>query len=58
MGWCGLDLSKLRALVNAVMNFRVPQNAGKLSRGCTTGGFLMADPRSKNPSMGHGSKCV
>jgi hypothetical protein len=25
--------------VNAVMNLRVPQNAGKLSNGCTSGGL-------------------
>jgi hypothetical protein len=27
------------ALVNTVMNFRVPENAGKFLSGCTTGGF-------------------
>jgi hypothetical protein len=27
-----------RALVNTVLNLRVPQHAGKFLRGCTTGG--------------------
>jgi hypothetical protein len=29
---------KWRALVNAVMNLKVPQNARKLLNGCTAGG--------------------
>jgi hypothetical protein len=29
----------VEVLVNAVMNFRVPYNTGKLSSGCTTGGL-------------------
>jgi hypothetical protein len=37
IGWSGMD--RRRALVNTVMNLRVPQNVGKLLRSCATGGF-------------------
>jgi hypothetical protein len=46
IGWVGVDWigvaqdrDKRKALVNAVMNRRVPQHAGKLSIGCKTGGL-------------------
>jgi hypothetical protein len=39
--WIGLaqDTHRWRALVNSVLNLRVPYNAGKLSSDVTTGGF-------------------
>jgi hypothetical protein len=46
IGWDGMDWIYLaqdrdqwRALLNTVMNLRVPQNAGKLLSSCTIGGF-------------------
>jgi hypothetical protein len=46
IGWDGVDWISLaqdrdtwRALVNVVLNLRVPYNAGKLSNGFTTDGF-------------------
>jgi hypothetical protein len=42
--WIGLtqDRYKWRGLVNAVKNLGVQENAGKLSRGCLTGGSRVA----------------
>jgi hypothetical protein len=46
MGWDGMDWGDVaqdrdqwRALVNTVMNLRVPFDAGKFLRGCTVGGL-------------------
>jgi hypothetical protein len=46
IGWSGIDWIDLsqdreqwRALVNTVMNLRVPQNVGKFLSSCATGGF-------------------
>jgi hypothetical protein len=44
IGWCDwIDLvqerNQWRALVNTVMNLRVPQNVGNFLSSCTTGGF-------------------
>jgi hypothetical protein len=47
IGWDGMDSINLaedrdqwRALVNTVMNLRVPYNAGKFLSNCTIGSFL------------------
>jgi hypothetical protein len=39
MDWIGLaqDSDEWKNLVNAIMNIRVPQNAGKFLSSCTTG---------------------
>jgi hypothetical protein len=48
--WCGMDLTDLardrdqwRALVNTVMNLRVPQNVGKFLSSFVTGSFSRRD---------------
>jgi hypothetical protein len=47
IGWVGMDWIDLvqdrdqwSALVNTVMNLRVPKNVGKFLSNCATGGFL------------------
>jgi hypothetical protein len=46
IGWGGVDwfdLDQERALVNTVMNLRVPRSVGKSLSGCTTGGISRRD---------------
>jgi hypothetical protein len=45
MDWTDLSQGgdQWRALINTVMNLRVPWNAGTFSRSCTTSGFSSSD---------------
>jgi hypothetical protein len=56
-GWDGtdwihlaLDREQWRALVSAVINLQVTENAGKLLRSCTTGGCMTTTTTSTNTS--------
>jgi hypothetical protein len=50
MNWIDVaqDRNQCRALVNSVLNIRVPQNAGKLLSSCTIGGTGTTLPSVKN----------